>query len=77
MTENYIFNSSLEAGVRAVSFLNSYFPESLDFEHLMIIDYVLVNSADFGGPESLHPETPNRQGELSLEEKLFVMVLIL
>ncbi|HHY0363467.1 TPA: ABC-three component system middle component 2, partial [Vibrio cholerae] len=24
-----------------------------------------VNSSDFGGPESLHPETPNRQGELS------------
>ncbi len=65
MTESQVFNSSLEAGVRAISFLNSYFPESLDFEHLIIIDYVLVNSADFGGPESLHPETPNRQGELS------------
>ncbi|MCS6211452.1 ABC-three component system middle component 2 [Shewanella baltica] len=65
MTESHIFNSSLEAGVRAVSFLNSHFPDRLDFEHLMFIDYVLVNSADFDGPESLHPKTPNRHGELS------------
>ncbi|KMV28418.1 hypothetical protein AB733_23840 [Photobacterium swingsii] len=65
MAGTHVFNSSLEAGVRAVSFLDSYYPKSLDFELLMKIDYILVNSADFDGPESLHPKTPNRKGELS------------
>jgi hypothetical protein len=65
MIKTPVFNSSLEAGVRAVNFLDFYYPKSLDFEQLMKIDYILVNSADFGGPESLHPQTPNRLGELS------------
>jgi hypothetical protein len=65
MIEASVFNSSLEAGVRTLSFLDIYYPQTLDFEQLMKIDYVLVNSKDFGGPESLHPLTPNRQGELS------------
>jgi hypothetical protein len=64
MTEMHVFNTPLEAGVRLISFLDAYYPESLDFEQLMKIDYILVNSADFNGPESLHPKTPNRQGEL-------------
>ncbi len=62
---NHVFNSSLEAGVRAISFLDSYYPKVLDFENLMKIDYILVNSSDFDGPDSLHPKTPNRKGELS------------
>ncbi|MFS1492581.1 ABC-three component system middle component 2 [Vibrio splendidus] len=70
MAEIHVFNSSLEAGVRAVSFLDSYYPNSLDFEQLMKIDYVLVNSSDFNGPESLHPQTPNRQGELSSRREI-------
>lgn len=70
MAEIHVFNSSLEAGVRAVSFLDSYYPKGLDFEQLMKIDYVLVNSSDFSGPESLHPQTPNRQGELSSRREI-------
>ncbi|WP_413505718.1 ABC-three component system middle component 2 [Photobacterium phosphoreum] len=65
MVDTHVFNSPLEASVRAVSFLDSYYPKSLDFERLMKIDYILVNSGDFGGPESLHPKIPNRKGELS------------
>ena len=65
MAGTHVFNSSLEAGVRVVSFLDSYYPKSLDFELLMNVDYILVNSADFSGPESLHPKIPNRKGELS------------
>ena len=65
MIKESVFNSSLEAGMRAIAFLDTYHPKSLDFEQLMKVDYILVNSADFGGPASLHPEIPNRQGELS------------
>ncbi|MCG9771574.1 hypothetical protein L1D59_23575 [Pseudoalteromonas piscicida] len=69
MSERPIFNSALEAGVRAVSFLNTFFPQSLDFEQLIKVDYILVNSSDFGGPQSLHPQTPNRIGELNSRRK--------
>lgn len=65
MSEIHVFNSPLEAGVRIVSFLDSYYPTAIDFEQLMKVDYILVNSGDFNGPESLHPEIPNRLGELS------------
>lgn len=65
MTTENVFNSTLEAGVRVISFLDVYYPNSLDFEQLMKVDYVLVNSEDFNGPKSLHPKTPNRHGELS------------
>lgn len=69
MSETHVFNSSLEAGVRLVSFLDAYYPKSLDFEQLIVIDYILVNSADFNGPESLHPKIPNRHGELTSRRK--------
>jgi len=66
-----VFNSSLEAGVRTICFLDSYFPGYMDFDSLMKIDFILVHSGDFGGPESLHPITPNRKGEyFSRREKV-------
>lgn len=65
-----VFNSSLESGVRIVSFLDAYYPQSLDFEQIMKIDYIVVNSADFNGPNSLHPQIPNRQGELSTRREV-------
>ncbi len=52
MIKESVFNSSLEAGMRAIAFLDTYHPKSLDFEQLMKVDYILVNSADFGGPAS-------------------------
>ncbi|WP_439148416.1 ABC-three component system middle component 2 [Vibrio sp.] len=70
MTDKQVFNSSLESGVRVVSFLDAYYPDSLDFEQLMKIDYIVVNSADFDGPDSLHPQIPNRQGELSTRREI-------
>ncbi|WP_407332373.1 ABC-three component system middle component 2 [Enterovibrio sp. 27052020O] len=63
MSNSYVFNSPLEAGVRTVCFLDSYFPRSMDFDGLMKVDFIIVHSGDFGGPDSLHPNTPNRNGE--------------
>ncbi|MFB2759771.1 ABC-three component system middle component 2 [Shewanella xiamenensis] len=63
MNDASVFNSSLEAGVRSICFLDSYYPGVMDFDGLMKIDYILVHSNDFGGPESLHPMMPNRKGE--------------
>lgn len=60
-----VFNSDLEAGVRAIIALNAIYPKSVDFESLIKVDFIIINSRDFGGPESIHPSTPNRIGEIS------------
>jgi len=60
-----VFNTYLEAGVRSIALLNAYYPLTLDFESLIKVDYIMVNSGEFGGPENIHPFTPNRIGELA------------
>jgi hypothetical protein len=57
-------NNSLESGVRAAIILNSLFPRSVDLQRLVDFDYLVVHSADVGGPDSLHTPTPLRAGEL-------------
>ncbi len=58
------FNSALETGVRAVTVLAEAAPAVLDLQTLVYFDYLVVHSADAGGPLSLHPNTPLRNGEL-------------
>lgn len=58
------FNSALETGLRTLSVLSATYPASADLQRLMTYDYLLVHSADAGGPESLHPGIPQRNGEL-------------
>jgi hypothetical protein len=65
-----VFNNYLEAGLRTVILLNEYYPESIDFENIVKLDYILVNSRDFDGPESLHPHTSNRKGEIFVRRDL-------
>ncbi len=60
-----VFNSYLEAGVRTIALLNAHHPHSLDFESLIKVDYIIVNTGEFNGPENIHPYTPNRIGELA------------
>jgi hypothetical protein len=65
-----VFNTVLEAGLRNVILLNEYYPNSLGFEQLSKLDYVLVYSKDFGGPDNLHPSVPNRKGELAVRREI-------
>jgi len=58
------FNSALETGVRSLTVLVEAAPAALDLQRLAYFDYLLVHSADAGGPDSLHPNTPLRNGEL-------------
>lgn len=60
-----VFNSPLEAGLRCLVILNAGYPNSYDLGRLVFYDYMLVHSGDIsGGPESLHPATPHRSGEI-------------
>jgi len=72
-------NSPLEVGMRVLMILVEAFPAHLDVSRLVLLDHGLVHSADFAGPESLHPPIPVRIGELGvkrrhIEDGLHVMI---
>lgn len=71
------FNGPLEAGIRAVSILGAAFPQSYDLQRLVAFDYLLVHTADVGGPESLHPPSPMHSAELLVRRKLVENALLL
>lgn len=70
-----LFNSPLEAGIRAVVVLEHLRPETLDLAEMVLFDHVVVHTADLGGPPSLHPEVPGRKGELLVRRRLIEMSL--
>ena len=65
-----LFNSSLETGVRAVVVLDAAYPRAFDQSQLTWLDHLVVHTADIGGPESLHPDIPQRTGELLVRRRL-------
>jgi hypothetical protein len=73
-----LFNSSLETGVRTVVVLNAAFPNAFGMTEIGWFDHLVVHTKDVGGPSSLHPDVPQRSGELLvrrrlIEESLLVM----
>lgn len=65
MTWTTAFNSPIECGLRSTVLLAECFPQMIDLQRLVNYDYLLVHSGDVdGGPESIHPATPHRSGEL-------------
>jgi len=65
-----LFNSALETGVRALVFLNAAFPRVFDLAQLTWFDHLVVHTADIGGPQSLHPDLPQRTGELLVRRRV-------
>ena len=71
MKSSAIFNSPVELGLRSLMLLAESHPRPLDIQRLVILDYLLVHSEDIeGGPESLHPASPLRAGEVSIRRGL-------
>ena len=64
------FNSPLETGVRSLAILVASYPDALDIERLVEMDYLVVHSEDAGGPKSLHAPLPLRAGELLVRRGL-------
>lgn len=71
------FNSSLEAGIRVVAILGAAYPQSYDLQRLVAFDYLLVHTADVGGPDNLHPSVPMHSAELLVRRKLVEQSLLL
>lgn len=65
-----LFNSTLEAGIRAVVVLESLRPDSADLSEMVLFDHVVVHTSDLGGPASLHADLPERKGELLVRRRL-------
>lgn len=66
-----VFNTPLECGLRAAVILLEAFPAKFDLQRLLQYDYLVVHSADVpDGPDSLHPPTPLRAGELLVRRPL-------
>lgn len=63
-------NSPLEVSVRVLALLVESYPVSVDVGRLVFMDHGVLNSADLGGPASIHPVLPTRIGELGLKRHL-------
>lgn len=65
-----LFNGALETGVRAVILLDAAHPRTFDIAKLTWCDHLVVHTADINGPASLHPDIPQRTGELLVRRRL-------
>ncbi|MCU1250300.1 MAG: hypothetical protein JWQ49_3329 [Edaphobacter sp.] len=65
-----VFNGPLESGLRSLVLLATSFPQSLDLIRLTYFDHLVLHTADFGGPPSLHPDLPQSTGELLVRRRL-------
>ncbi|MDX2277290.1 MAG: ABC-three component system middle component 2 [Hyphomonadaceae bacterium] len=68
--EIMLFNGPLETGVRAVVILDAVYPQGCDLARLAWLDHLVVHTEDIGGPTSLHPDIPQRTGELLVRRRL-------
>lgn len=71
------FNSPLEAGIRSVTILDAAYPQAYDLQRLIACDYLLVHTAEIGGPDNLHPSVPMQSAELLVRRKLVEQALLL
>lgn len=71
------FNSPLEAGIRAVVLLRAAYPRSFDLQRILGFDYLLVHTADIGGPESLHPPAPLHASQMLVRRQLVERAILL
>lgn len=71
-------NSTFESGLRSLITLYEAHPARFDLQRLLMYDYLVVHSGDIpDSPESLHPATPHRSGEILVRRKLIEKGLIL
>jgi hypothetical protein len=69
----HLFNSALETGIRALVVLEAFYPRRCDLLEMTWLDHLVVHTGDLEGqdvPGSLHPDLPNRAGELLVRRQL-------
>lgn len=68
--EAKLFNGPIETGIRSTIVLDAVYPRAFDLAHLTWFDHLVVHTYDIGGPSSLHPDIPQRTGELLIRRRL-------
>ena len=58
-----IFNGPLELGTRS-SLILTALEKKFSLDDLVLLDYALLYSQEFGGPDNLHPALPNHIAEI-------------
>lgn len=65
MSERYTgFNSKIEIGTR-VALILSALDSKISLDEIVMLDYALLYSEEFGGPSNLHPALPNHVAEIA------------
>lgn len=64
------FNGSLETGLRLLSILVAGYPNKFDSNKLLIFDFMVIHTEDFGGPKSLHPKNIYKSSEFLVRKKV-------
>ena len=65
MKDDYTsFNSPIEIGTRVALILTAL-DSKVSLDELVLLDYALLYSEEFGGPENLHPALPNHIAEIA------------
>jgi hypothetical protein len=72
-----IFNTPFESGIRSLVLLTFCYPEKYSVRELVLLDYLVVHTADIGGPESVHPAEDFRTAELFVRRSLVQTGLLL
>lgn len=65
-----LFNSAFETGIRSIVVMDACFPNKFDVTYLSWLDHLVVHTEDIGGPQSIHPDIPQRTGELLVRRRL-------
>ena len=68
-----LFNSPLETGLRALIVLEAMYPRPCDLMEMTWFDHLVVHTSDLEGEDkynSLHPDLPNRAGEMLVRRRL-------
>jgi hypothetical protein len=71
------FNTPIETAIRLAILLVEAYPHSFSLDRLVMLDHILVHTADFGGPSSVHPPSPYRVAEPYVRRELVQKSLIL
>jgi hypothetical protein len=71
MKQVQAINGPVEVGLRVLILLVEAYPVGLDLQQLVAMDYILVHTGDVeAGPESIHPPSPLRAGEVAVRRGL-------
>lgn len=70
-----LYNGTIETMVRVLRVLDTMHPVALVPDEISFLDYAVVHTGDFGGPESLHPGLPGRSRQIEVRRPLIADAL--